>query len=490
VVGADGRLTFGELESTTTRAASALPGVGVHRGDRVAILADNGPAFVQAFVAIIKAGAVAVPVNTRLSPDEISYILSDARPAALFTDRVVAPAPAGQERIQIGLGGDSTEVLRLDDLIADGTGSTPPWTGACDDCVISYTSGTTGKPKGAILTQANYILLNGFLNGLMWGLSDEDRQLVTTPLAQRTGLARMMNMICHGCTLVLPPKFDAAAASLSIESERVSFMTTVPTVARMMLPTMRSHPERFTSLRAMVLTGEACPPGLYNDLLAALPDLAVHSFYAMTEVGLVASMGPAELREHPGAAGRVQLGVETRLVDAAGQDVSLGEIGELWVRSGEPGRFLTMRGYYDRPESNAQVLRDGWMATGDLCRLDEAHYLHLVDRKKDMIVSGGFNVYSAEVELVIAELDGVRDVAVVGQPDDTYGEAVTAFVELEPGSTVTAEQVVDHCRSRIASYKKPRLVNFVDQLPRNSTGKVLKRQLGRTAPGPQPHNRE
>jgi long-chain acyl-CoA synthetase len=246
----------------------------------------------------------------------------------------------------------------------------------------------------------------------------------------------------------------------------------------MLLPTMRESPHLFTSLRNLVLTGEACPPALHRQLGEALPWVDLHTFYAMTEVGLVASIGPEEFKAHPAAAGRLQPGVEARLVDSDGNDVPQGEVGELWVRSGQPGRFLTMRGYYNRPEADEQTMRDGWVATGDMCRLDEAQFLYVADRKKDMIVSGGFNVYSAEVELTIGEMDGVRDVAVIGRPDETYGEAVTAFVELETASTLTADDIVAHCRQRIAGYKKPRSVIFVDELPRNSAGKVLKRHLG------------
>ncbi|WP_405467352.1 class I adenylate-forming enzyme family protein [Streptomyces canus] len=448
------RMTFAELEDATTRAAFTLRRQGLQVGDRVAIALPNGIPFVVAFLAAVKAGLVAVPVNLRLAPDEVDYILGDSTPEAVIRE--------------------PTEVT---DLIASGDPVRPEVPPDFDDCVISYTSGTTGKPKGAVLTQANYIVLNGFLNGAMWDLRPTDRQLVTTPLAQRTGLARVMNMVCHGCSLVIPPKFDAVGTADLIESERVTFMATVPTVARMLLPQIEGDPARFASLRAFVATGEAFPLALKRKLRDVLPGLGIHSYYAMTEVGLVAGMGPAEQFTHPDAVGQVQPGVEARLLDEEFHEVPPGEVGELWVRSGPPGNWLTMREYYRRPEDTARTIRDGWVATGDLGRFDGEGFLSLVDRKKDMILSGGFNIYSREVESVVAELPGVQDVAVVGVPDEVYGEAVAAYIEVAPGSEVSERDVIDHCRRRIAGYKKPRHVYFVDELPRNSTGKVLKREL-------------
>lgn len=452
------RMTFAELEEATTRAAAALRGQGLRVGDRVAIALPNGVDFVLAFLAAVKAGLVAVPVNLRLAPDEATYILGDS---------------------------GATKVIRepseVTELVESGEPVRPEVPQDFDDCVISYTSGTTGKPKGALLTQANYIVLNGFLNQAMWGLGPADRQLVTTPLAQRTGLARVMNMVCHGCSLLVPPKFDAARTADLVQSERVTFMTTVPTVARMLLPEIERDPARFASLRAFVATGEAFPVALKRKLRDVLPDMEIHSYYAMTEVGLVAGMGPAEQFAHPEAVGRVQPGVEAQLLDDDFHEVRHGEVGELWVRSGPPGRWLTMREYHGRPEDTARTIRDGWVATGDLGRFDDEGFLHLVDRKKDMILSGGFNIYSREVELVIAELPGVQAVAVVGVPDEVFGEAVAAYVEVAPGHRVTEKDVIDLCRQRIAGYKKPRHVRFVDELPRNSTGKVVKRQLTATS---------
>jgi len=476
-------LTFAELEETSARIAGALRARGVGVGDRVALLVPNGVEFVQAFTGIVKAGAVTVPVNTRLSADEVRFVLADSAPAAAFVDgRFRADLDFSTVRQVVETQPNATGGDTIAGLIAQGTGPPPDLPVEFDDCVISYTSGTTGRPKGAVLTQANYVVLNGFLNREMWGIGPVDLQLVTTPLAQRTGLARVMNMLCLGCGLVIPPRFDAATAAALIEAEGVTFMATVPTVARMLLPRMRAEPGRFASLRTLVATGEAFPLALKQQLRDVLPGLAIHSFYALTEVGLVASMSPDEQFTHPSSVGRIQPGVEARLCDEHLAEVPPGDVGELWVRTGEPGRFLSMSRYHDRPDATAETIRDGWVATGDLGRIDDEGYLHIVDRRKDMIVSGGFNIYSKEVEQAIAELPGVSDVAVLGVPDDLYGEAVVAYVEVHPGAVLEAETVIAHCRARIASYKKPRGVHFVTELPRNSTGKVLKRLLQPAVP--------
>jgi len=471
-------LTFAELDDTSTRIANALAARGVGLGDRVALLVPNGVEFVEAITGIVKAGAIAVPVNPRLSADEVRFVLTDSAPSAAFVDpRLAADLDVSMLRHVVRTEPHTTGPDSLAGLIAEGSGTPPDLSVDCDDCVISYTSGTTGRPKGAVLTQANYVVLNGFLNREMWGIGPADLQLVTTPLAQRTGLARVMNMLCLGCGLVIPPRFDAASAGALIEAEAVTFMATVPTVARMLLPRMRAEPERFASLRTLVATGEAFPLALKQQLHDALPELAIHSFYALTEVGLVAWMGPDEQFTHPSSVGRIQPGIETVLRDEHLVAVPPGDVGELWVRTGGPGRFLSMSRYHDRPDATAETIRDGWVATGDLGWIDDEGYLHIVDRRKDMIISGGFNIYSKEVEQTIAELPGVSDVAVVGVPDDLYGEAVVAYVEIHAGAVLEAQTVIAHCRARIASYKKPRDVHFVSELPRNSTGKVLKRLL-------------
>ena len=258
--------------------------------------------------------------------------------------------------------------------------------------------------------------------------------------------------------------------------ERITVTGLVPTVIRMLLPFVRKDASRCATLRKIIVSTEAFPVELKREVLELLPQAEIHSLFGSTEA-LVTNLGHAEQFSHPASVGRPLPGVEVRIVDDAGGDVPQGEVGELLVRSGTPGRWATIRGYYNRPDATAEAIRNGWIHTGDMARMDTDAYLYIVDRKKDMVLSGGYNIYSKEVEAAIMGVPGVHDVAVVGVPDAVYGEAVAAFVETHPGQSVAAEIIIEHCRETIASYKKPRYVRFVNALPRNSTGKVLKYEL-------------
>lgn len=476
------RLTFAQLDDTTNRLANAMRSRGIGIGDRVAIQLQNTVEFARAFLAITKAGGIVVPVNTRLAPAEIAYILADSAPKAVFLsdetrDLFERSAADAKGVMRIAAGAPKPGEQAIADLIAQGAPGLPAVPPEFDDNLIVYTSGTTGKPKGAIITQANSIIPNGYLNAIQYGLSDRDRQLVTTPLAHRTGFARMANMVLHGSTLVVMPRFDAAGAAKLAKEERITVIGIVPTVGRMLLPEIEAHPENFATVNVMLVTGEAFPLEVKQRIHKALPHVRMYSFFAMTEVGGLTLLGPDEQFTHPASLGRLNPGAEVRLVDAAGNDVPPGEVGEMWVRTGEPGRFLTMRCYFNKPKETAETIRDGWVATGDMARLEPDGHYYMMDRKKDMVLSGGYNIYSKEVELALLQHPAVQDAAVIGVPDAVYGEAVAAFVELRPGVAATEDEIVAHCRDRIAGYKKPKYVRFLTPLPRNSTGKVQKFEL-------------
>ena len=476
------RLTFRELDESTDRLANALRAHGVAVGDRVAVQLHNTVDFVRAFVAATKAGAISVPVNTRLASGEIAYILADCAPKAVFfSDETRAvlekAAPDAKDVIRIVAGTPQAGEFTLASLIESGASGTPAVPPEFDDSMIVYTSGTTGKPKGAILTQANSVIPNGYLNAIQYGISDRDRLLVTTPLAHRTGFARMANMLLHGSTLVVMPRFDAAQAAALARDERISVIGMVPTVGRMLLPEIEAHPENFATVNVMLVTGEAFPMDVKQRIHNALPHVRLYSFFAMTEVGVLTLLGPAEQFTHPASLGRLNPGAELRLLDAAGRAVAPGEVGEMWVRTGDPGRYLTMRCYFNKPRETAETIVDGWVATGDMARIEPDGHLYIMDRKKDMVLSGGYNIYSKEVELALQAHPSVQDAAVIGVPDPVFGEAVAAFIELRPGTQAAEDEIIAHCRDRIAGYKKPKFVRFMSPLPRNSTGKVQKFEL-------------
>ena len=412
------RLTYGELRNAIERRNA-----GPRAGERVALRVPNGIEFIVQAYAMWAAGAVVVPINTRLAPPEAEHILRD---------------------ISSGEKSDA------------------------DDCLILYTSGTTGRPKGAVHTHASIILQNVAHPVAAWGIGEDDRFLVTTPLAHRAGIARLVNALGLGGTLVVMESFDAAAAVALIERERITVAGLPPTVIRMMLPAIRAHPRACASLRRVVVSTEAFPSQLMREISGLLPDTEFFAVYGMSEAA-VSSASLAEQLERPGTVGRPLPGVQVSI-----------EEGELRVR----GKDVVMKGYFNAPEANAEALQGGWLRTGDLARQDAEGYLYIVDRKKDMIVTGGYNVYSKEVEQVLAEHPDIADAAVVGVPDALYGEAVAAFVQPRPGARLQAQAVMEYCRARLTGYKKPRHVVFVDSLPRNSLGKVLKSELRKARPDP------
>lgn len=480
----DRRLDFETLEHSSNAVAWGLRERGFVPGQRIAVCMENSLEFAVALAGAIKAGASCVMLNPRLTRAEIEYMLDDSAPSAVLfqaaTRELVRGHAAVESALRVVADRAAEGEIAMADLALAGqrtASKAPNVPPAFDDCIICYTSGTTGRPKGAIVTQSNVVLVASFVNTVFFGLQPDDVQLVTTPLAHRWGLGRLMNTFCVGCSTVLLPRFEIASALDAIQREKVTLLGVVPTVARMLLPEMQVDPGRFASVRAMIAGGEAFPVELKQKMLAAVPFIGLYTCFALTEVSPFTCLPPAEQLTHPASVGRVIPGAEVRLQDERGQEVAAGEVGEICVRSGEPGRFLTMAGYFNRPEETAATIRDGWVATGDMGRFDEAGYLYIMDRKKDMVVSGGYNVYCKEVEACLCEMEAVLDAAVFGVPDDLYGEAVAACIEVRPGHALDAETVLAHCRERIAGYKRPRHVRFVEQLPRNSTGKVVKSRV-------------
>jgi long-chain acyl-CoA synthetase len=429
VVSGERRISYGELARSIKKISNELK-KSVRPGDRIALHLPNGIEFVQLFYAALAAGASVVPINTRLAPPEVEHILQDARPALVFDEN---EKPVLEEKAE----------------------SLQPQTN--EDCVVLYTSGTTGKPKGAINTHANVIVQNVYQHAIAWGIGAADVFLATTPLAHRAGIARLANALGLGGTLVAMAKFDAAAALEAIGRERVSVAGLPPTVLRMMLPEIRRDPEKCASLRTVIVSAEAFPLPLLQEMVCVLPHVRFHAVYGMSEAA-VSSASYAEMLERPGTAGRPYPGIEVAL-----------DGDELLVR----GAFAVMKGYLGEPG----LAPGAWFRTGDLATRDDHGYLTIVDRKKDMVVSGGYKVYSKELEQVLVQHPGVEDAAVVGVPDATYGEAVAAVIQPRPGQKLLEEDILEHCRARLAGYKKPRHVLFVDALPRNALGKVVKREL-------------
>jgi long-chain acyl-CoA synthetase len=472
VVCGDERRTYAELAERAAQICTALRARGCGAGDRVAVAVENSVAWVELFYGIVATGAIVVPVNLRLMPAEIAHILADAQPAIVvfqeqFRD-LLSGAPASAALVSLA------ETAAAADACS--AAPFPVLPEMPDDCMIIYTSGTSGDAKGAIATHANFCFI-AFLHALEWELRADERILVTTAFAHRVAVARMYNALTLGATLVILRHFDVDTALDAFEHERITLAGIVPTIARMLLTRIVPNDPRCATLRTVTATGEAFPVELKAQLFATLPQIRLYSFLAMTEAAGMGTLMPEYQFSHAASVGRPTFGVDVRLLGEDGSEVPAGGVGEIAVRCGEPGRQAVMRGYFNRAAETAAVFRDGWFLTGDLGRFDAAGFLYVVDRKKDMILSGGYNIYSREVEAALADHPAVADAAVVGIADATYGEAVAAFVVLRPGAQASEAELIAHCRTRIASYKKPKVVHLVATLPKNQQGKVLKRVL-------------
>ena len=473
------RLSYGELHRSVRRIASGLHRLGVRPGARVLLYLPNGIEFVQLAYAAFTLGAGVVPVNTRLAAREVEHIARDSAPAVVafradaraLIRQAIGPVPQA-----LVVGGTAADEVAFEDLLDEPERPLPPIPEGEDDCVILYTSGTTGKPKGALNTHANMVNQNVALVGSALGLGPDERNLVTTPLAHRAGIGRIFGSLGLGGSLTIMDKFDPEHALDLIERERISIVGLPPTVIRMMLPQIRKAPERCATLKHVLVATESFPAVLKREVTALLPQTRFYSVFGMSEA-LISILMHHEQFSHPASVGRPLPGVEVRIVGEDGHDAAMNEIGEFWVRHGAPGSGAVLKEYYNRPQETASAITDGWFHTGDVGRRDAEGYLYIVDRMKDMVLSGGYNIYSKEVEETLRLHPEVADAAVVGVADQIFGEAVAAFVERQPGARLTATELIEHCREQLAGYKKPKHVFFVDALPRNSLGKVLKTDL-------------
>ncbi|WP_406630667.1 acyl-CoA synthetase [Amycolatopsis sp. WGS_07] len=456
------RITYAELEHRVARRAAALRELGVRKGDRVALLALNSTGYLETLFAVAWLGAITLPVNFRLAAAEVQYLFDDARPVVVVHDDAFAALAreAAGDRTLV----NNSELLREDRVELEPTG-------ADEVAVLMYTSGTTGRPKGAMLTHGNLEAnaINVLTSGE--GVLPLDITLTVAPLFHIGGLALFtLPLLYAGGTVVVAGKFDPQETLSLIQREKVTVHFMVPAMwaAMTQVPDFDSYD--LSRLRYLLCGGAPCP-------------LPVIEFYEGKGLTFVEGFGMTELspaalvlesafvRSHAGSVGRPFLHVEARIVDERDDDVPTGTVGELVLRG--PNVFA---GYWGLPEASAETMRGGWFHSGDLARRDADGFVTLVDRKKDMIISGGENVYPIEVEQVLHRHPDIADVAVIGAPDPQWGETVVAVVVPAAGS-LDGDAVIAYCRERIAAFKCPRRVEIVAELPRNATGKLLKREL-------------
>src|SRR5215207_7503034 len=485
VVAGDVRMSFAEFDAAVNRAAHALADRGLVKGDRLALLSHNSWQFGVLAFATAKLGVVLVPVNFMLGPDEIAYILRHSGARGIVAEDALAPtaekalAAAGLEdgvRGWIALSGTAPAEgwEDVDAWCRDGDDGPPQVLVADDDPLrLMYTSGTESRPKGVMLSSRS--LISQYVSCVVdGGMSADDVEVHALPMYHCAQLDCFFSVDVYlGATSIILPGPDPAALLATIAREKVTKLFCPPTVWISLL----RHPDFDTtdlsSLRTGYYGASPMPVEVLRELQRRLPDVQLWNFYGQTEMSPLATiLRPHEQLPRAGSAGRAALNVETMLVDDDGRPVAPGVVGEIVHRS--PHAAL---GYYNDEEKTAEAFQDGWFHSGDLGVLTEDGYLSVVDRKKDMIKTGGENVASREIEEAIYELDGVAEVAVFGISHPHWIEAVTAVVVPKPGASITVEQVTAHCRRKLAGYKRPKYVVLTDALPKNPSGKILKREL-------------
>jgi fatty-acyl-CoA synthase len=468
--------SYADFNRRANALAHGLRALGVNHGDRVAYLDLNHPDFFLTMFATAKLGAIFVPLNFRLTPPELSFIIGDAGVHTLIHDQAFAGA-VDEIRAEIPCRELVCRVPRpgvraFDELLRDqGGGELDNQVSTDDVAVIMYTSGTTGRPKGAMLTHGN-LLWNNINAGLAFDISVDDRTLVCAPLFHIGGLnVTPLIAFMKGAEVVLMRAFDPGVVLDLIPRHRITTMFGVPA----MFLFMSQHPAfagtDLSSIRYFLCGGAPVPEALIR--LYGGRGISFAQGYGLTETAPFVTLVPVDRAlDKVGSAGLPPFFTDVRLVDDAGRDVPTGERGEVVVRGPN-----VMKGYWNRPEATADAIVDGWFHTGDVATRDEEGYFYIVDRKKDMIISGGENIYPAEVEDCLYQHPDIAEAAVIGLPDSRWGETVLAIIVPKPGTSLGEQDIIDFTQGRLARYKQPRRVVFIEALPRNPAGKVLKFEL-------------
>lgn len=485
------RVAYGELAARVARLAALLRERGVRAGDRVALLGMNSARYVEAIYAVWWAGGVVNPVNIRWTAAEMAWSLNDCETRWLIVDQAFAAQVAAlreksrclAEILYFGDGAAPTDAV---DVEAELVGLVPVADAARqgdDLAALMYTGGTTGKPKGVMLSHANLLI------GTRSASSSVHREprvvaLTCAPLFHVGAVGHLLQLVGQSATVVLLPVFDEVAVMRGIADEKATETFLVPTMLKRLIDHPRFDEFDLSSLRSVLYGAAPIDEGLLNEALRAMPSAGFVQFYGMTELSPVITALPASCHLPGSEAARTRLRsagrpipmAEVAVIDAEGRPLPPGQVGEIVARGP-----MVMQGYWGQPKLSAQTLRGGWMHTGDLGRFDDDGFLYVVDRLKDMIITGGENVYSAEVENVLLQMPEIAACAVVGVPDATWGERVHAALVLKPGKTVDSDQVIAHCREHLAGYKCPRSVELREALPLSAAGKLLKYEVRASA---------
>lgn len=465
--------------------AAALSDLGINKGDRVAILCRNGTAIIEASAACEIAGFVAVPMNYRLSGLEIFGLLEDCTPSALIFEDTYAELVEGiktqlDPELRFICAGEKTDwAANFETLTIDNLGRTAPSTPTPDDIAyLIYTSGTTGRPKGVMLDHKSQLALAHDIKAVI-KITANDKPLIVMPLYHIGAKSKQLGYALAGVPTRLLATFNANEVLDTFETHHITTVHLAPVMIQMLLGTLADYPADMSSLRLIQYASAPMPVPVLQAAMKAF-DCDFIQYYGLTETGLSTVLEPEDHKPHgtPAeqalltSAGRPSQSSQVRITATDGTEAATDEIGEIWLKGP-----TTMTGYWRNPEATKDTIVDGWIKSGDVGRKDAQGFVFVMERKKDLIISGGENIYPREIEDALHAHPAVAEVAVIGTPDPLWGESVTAFVVVRNGEYTDADALVEHCRARIASYKKPKHIIFIDALPRMASGKIDKKQL-------------
>lgn len=473
-------VTYKELNQQVDRLAAGLSAQGFGKGDRVALILDNSPEFVIAYYGILRLGACVVPINPMFTQGEISYILDNSQAKAVIANVSVesklSELTEKSKSIKLVIYVDAkNQEWTWERLMETFTLSfESPFICQEDLAVILYTSGTTGKPKGAMLSHRN-LASNAESISKLIEMHDEDRVIAVLPMFHVFCMTISLNApIACGATVIILPRFSPLDVVSTIREKKGTLFVGVPTMYNFIYQLPEATAEDFLSVRLCISGGASIPIELLQKFQNKY-NVSILEGYGLSETSPLVAINPLKGIRKPGSIGLDIPGVKTKVVDEDRKELSMGEVGELVVQGPN-----VMKGYLEMPEATAASLIDGWFYTGDLAKMDEEGYIYIVDRKKDIIIVGGYNVYPREVEEVLYQHPSIVETSVVGVPDEGYGEIVKAYIVVKD-EQITKDDIIHFCQDKLVKYKLPRQVEFLKDLPKNSTGKILRRELRQLA---------
>jgi long-chain acyl-CoA synthetase len=482
----DQKVSYAEFDGAVTRFASGLKQLGVKKGDHIALLLGNSPHFVISLYGAMRLGATVIPINPIYTPDEIGYILNNGDVKVIIALDLLLPLAEKMEallpKVESYIICESNPLNKVDvstnekmksfsDVIASGNlAFDEPELFEDDVAVILYTSGTTGRPKGAMLTHKN-LYSNAKDIGEYLKMNHLDKVMTVLPMFHVFSLTVVVNApLISGSTIIIVPKFSPKEIFRLAKKYEVTVFAGVPTMYNFLYQYPDGDPNDFSTFRLCISGGSSLPVALLKNFEKKF-NVLISEGYGLSEASPVTCFNPLDRPRKPGSIGTSILNVENKIVNELGEELPEGQVGELVVRGPN-----VMKGYYKMPEETAAALCDGWLYTGDLARVDGEGYFYIVDRKKDMVIVGGFNVYPREVEEVLYEHPEVVEAAVIGAPDPEQGEVVKCFV-VPKNESLTEAELMEYCREHLAKYKLPKTIEFLEELPKNTTGKILRKAL-------------